>query len=581
MSSSLAAIALHELPIAVVDFETTGLNAALDRVVQLGIVHSHGAAPPNLVLNSLVNPQCAIDPRATAVHGITDRHVANAPTFAQTVAHIVPALEGRVIAGYNSAFDLKFLRAELRRVGLGFDTPFICVMELRQMIFAERRCRLIDACREVGIPLDNAHDASADAWATSILLRQYFELLRQARVYTLQDLSNGYGHRAFVSSFRCPGFFISTSPVIEAVRQPTTKSASALEHHCERLNREAATKVERLETLLVSGLKHDVRVRWDRLMTSLVFDEPVPARPAYVAPEKPNLTLKPDLTKKPTPDDPKYAVDDVGLHSLVPWLKEKKQQERQNQYRADVYAFNQRIARWNQLVADYQSQVEQAKRAYEHHVRMYEEADQQYQARRSQFLEQAAIHNAQIERERAAYEKGVPEGVARAMTRVLMNSELTEEFPDEVDVVFDAEQRQLAVVRALPAFDDMPVVKSYRVLKKEGDLKEQLLTDAARKRLYDGVVHQLALRTAYEVFKGDTARAIQSIDVRCVVDGYDPATGHPGRLVLALLRVRRDNLTSLRLDNVAPEVCFKSLGGKINGRPANLKPIEVLPDLKP
>ena len=41
------------------------------------------------------------------------------------------------------------LRAELRRGGLVFETPFICVMELRQMIFAERRCRLVDACDEM------------------------------------------------------------------------------------------------------------------------------------------------------------------------------------------------------------------------------------------------------------------------------------------------------------------------------------------------------------------------------------------------------------------------------------------------
>jgi len=100
----------------------------------------------------------------------------------------------------------------------------------------------------------------------------------------------------------------------------------------------------------------------------------------------------------------------------------------------------------------------------------------------------------------------------------------------------------------------------------------------ARKRLYDGVVYQLALRTVHELTKGDTAKLLRCVDLRCVVDGYDPATGHPGRLVLARLCVERERVNSIRLENVDPEVCFKSLGGKTNGRPSNLKPIEVLPE---
>jgi hypothetical protein len=65
--------------------------------------------------------------------------------------------------------------------------------------------------------------------------------------------------------------------------------------------------------------------------------------------------------------------------------------------------------------------------------------------------------------------------------------------------------------------------------------------------------------------------------MRCVLDGFDPATGHPGRLVLARLIVNREQFLALRLENVDPEVCFKTLGGKTSGRPSNLKPIEVIP----
>jgi len=62
-----------------------------------------------------------------------------------------------------------------------------------------------------------------------------------------------------------------------------------------------------------------------------------------------------------------------------------------------------------------------------------------------------------------------------------MNSELPAEFPDVVDIDFDQSEGVLRVVRALPAFDDLPSVRSYRVIKKDRELREQPLSDAARK----------------------------------------------------------------------------------------------------
>ena len=118
MKPNLGAIPFHELPIAVLDFETTGLDCGTDRVVQVSVVHCQGMAPLRVGLNSLINPQRPIDPRASAVHGITDRDVVGAPTFGDMTGRVVTCLEGRVFASYNAAFDLRVLRAELRLAGL-------------------------------------------------------------------------------------------------------------------------------------------------------------------------------------------------------------------------------------------------------------------------------------------------------------------------------------------------------------------------------------------------------------------------------------------------------------------------------
>jgi restriction system protein len=170
------------------------------------------------------------------------------------------------------------------------------------------------------------------------------------------------------------------------------------------------------------------------------------------------------------------------------------------------------------------------------------------------------------------------DNVAKAITRVLMNSELPAEFPDAIDIRFNQRDCLLQVIRELPLFDEMPTEDCYRLIKKDRTLKEKLLTEAARKRLYDKVFYQMALRTAHEIFQGDYAKKVLTVDLRCVFEGFDPATGHPCRLVLGQLYVSRDRINKLKLDKVDPEVCFKELGGKTNGRPSNLKPIEVLPE---
>ena len=115
-----------------------------------------------------------------------------------------------------------------------------------------------------------------------------------------------------------------------------------------------------------------------------------------------------------------------------------------------------------------------------------------------------------------------------------------------------------------------------RVIKKDRELREQTHSDAARKRFFDSVVYQMALRTAHEVLKGDKAKHINEMDVLCVIDGFDPATGHAAQLVLAHLHVELEEVRKLKLQNVDPQACFKELGGKAKGRPCNLKPVTVL-----
>jgi len=100
--------AWHDLPIALLDVETTGRDASVDRVVEIGIADGrHGGVIARY--NWLINPGIPIPAEVSAVHGIKDEDVKDAPRFA-TIAHeVAAALSGCVPAAYNAAFDRAFL----------------------------------------------------------------------------------------------------------------------------------------------------------------------------------------------------------------------------------------------------------------------------------------------------------------------------------------------------------------------------------------------------------------------------------------------------------------------------------------
>ena len=168
-------------PIALIDVETTGKDAAIDRVVEIGIA----IARQGVIVerkNWLVNPGRPIPKEASDVHGIGDEDVKDAPSFEAVANDIVAMLDGCIPAAYNAAFDRAFLGTELARVGVSLPRdvewldPLVWARELQH---AEKSRALGEVAERLGVVLENAHRASADAEAALSVL---FALGRDVRV---------------------------------------------------------------------------------------------------------------------------------------------------------------------------------------------------------------------------------------------------------------------------------------------------------------------------------------------------------------------------------------------------------------
>src|SRR5688572_14883161 len=96
MADSLLAQRILDVPVAVVDLETTGFAPAMDRVIEIAIALVRGDEPPRLVLDTLVN--IGGQPVGlTEVHGLLERDLAGAPGFRDIADLVMAALANRIV----------------------------------------------------------------------------------------------------------------------------------------------------------------------------------------------------------------------------------------------------------------------------------------------------------------------------------------------------------------------------------------------------------------------------------------------------------------------------------------------------
>lgn len=178
----------------VLDTETTGLDVAVARVVQLGAVRvSDGTISQVAVFDRLVNPGETIPEAATAIHGITDSMAAKAEPFAAVAAPFTEFLGDSAIVGHNVSFDMAILRREFSLASIDWPTPAVLdTLSLARIA----NPALPDFSLEViagwlGIAVENRHSAMGDATTTARIYLALLPLLREAGVRTLAD-----AHRA-------------------------------------------------------------------------------------------------------------------------------------------------------------------------------------------------------------------------------------------------------------------------------------------------------------------------------------------------------------------------------------------------
>ena len=157
--------------IVVLDVESTGKERATDQIIEICLRFGLGQDAASRTWR--IRPEVPIHPEATGVHGLTMEDVATCPTFAVVATEFLPLIAGAdVVVGYNVAFDLDMLQAEMARAKLPpLDlTGKLVVDVLRLWHHVEPRTLVAAHAKFCGAELIDAHQAEADVAATARVL---------------------------------------------------------------------------------------------------------------------------------------------------------------------------------------------------------------------------------------------------------------------------------------------------------------------------------------------------------------------------------------------------------------------------
>jgi DNA polymerase III epsilon subunit family exonuclease len=164
------------------DVETTGLSPYTDKMIEIGLVRVRNGVERECY-STLIQPERRLSSRITALTGITDEMLSNAPVIRDILPDVLDFIGGDIIVGHNVSFDIGFMQAAcMHTLETGFVSDYIDTMRLSRKYFRDLPDhRLATLVCAFGIDQGNAHRALADAQATTRCYLYMWEQIEKSK----------------------------------------------------------------------------------------------------------------------------------------------------------------------------------------------------------------------------------------------------------------------------------------------------------------------------------------------------------------------------------------------------------------
>ncbi len=180
-------VPLLALDAVAIDTETTGLDPAKVRVLQIGaIALRHGAIREDAVFERKLDPGVPIPPETTRIHGLDAAALRGAPPFATVYPELMAFIGRGTLIGHNIGFDLAVLERECALAGVA--PPLNRLLDTRllgELCFPRLGGFTLDKlASHLGLAIEDRHDALADARLTARVFLALIAPLREHGIRT-------------------------------------------------------------------------------------------------------------------------------------------------------------------------------------------------------------------------------------------------------------------------------------------------------------------------------------------------------------------------------------------------------------
>lgn len=192
---------IGEIRFVVLDTELTGLDRKKDAIVSVGAVRMKGGRiEMGQTFYQLVNPNKEMKAASVIVHEITPSEVLEKPEIGLVLAEFLTFCNHDVLVGHFINMDLAFINRELKEtLGRTLENPALDTMSLAHWLkwndpdqgpdgFSAKNFELYELAKELGIPVQGAHNALMDAFMTAQVLQRLLPRLEQGGVKTQGEL---------------------------------------------------------------------------------------------------------------------------------------------------------------------------------------------------------------------------------------------------------------------------------------------------------------------------------------------------------------------------------------------------------
>jgi DNA polymerase-3 subunit epsilon len=204
----------------VFDTETTGLDFAEDRVIEIGGIELWNHIPTGREYHCFIRPEGRkVDPSAFDIHGLSDEFLRDKPVFAEIVEDFAAFFDGARLIAHNAAFDIRFLNAELGRLGRPAIEPGLVIdtlpMARRKFPMAPATLDALCSRFQIDTSKREKHGALVDS---ELLAQVYIELIggRQSALRLVTD-ADGLDERGVeLAPMRVPPRPVALAPRLSA-----------------------------------------------------------------------------------------------------------------------------------------------------------------------------------------------------------------------------------------------------------------------------------------------------------------------------------------------------------------------------